>query len=202
MRKFMFVPVLLLLAVFLSTGCKGEQSSEGKEETSTEKKTDKVWKEVNLKLTEKELMAFMKAYPVFVDITKKKGKEIEPLAEKENLMSGMKMAGELKEYKEEIDKALKDYGFTFESFYETYGKVMGAVFYGTMNEVMEQSTAEMKKMLDNPDIPEESKAEIRESLKEMQETDESEEAKANKENWNVVKKHKEELQKMFEEQGE
>jgi hypothetical protein len=195
----MFVPVLLLLVIFLMTGCKGEKSAGAKEEMSAEKKTEEISEEVNLKLTEKELIAFMKAYPVFVDITKKKGEEVKPLADKDNLLSGMKMAGELKEYKEEVDKALKDYGFTLESFYEAYGKVMGAVFYGTMNEAMKQSGAEMKKILDNPDIPEESKAEIRESLKEMEETEESEEMKANKENWKIVEKHKEELKKIFEE---
>lgn len=199
MRRFVFVPVLLLLVIFLVTGCKGEKSAGAKEEVGTEKKIEEASEKVDLKLTEKELIAFMKAYPVFVDITKKKGEEVKPLTEKDNLLSGMRMAGELKEYKDEVDKALKDYGFTFESFSAAYGKVMGAVFYGTLSEGMKQSSAEMKKMLDNPDIPEESKEAIRESLKEMEETEETEEMKANKENWKIVEKHKEELKKILEE---
>jgi len=201
MRRFMFVPLLLLLVGFLITGCKGEKSAGAKEEASAEKKVEKASEEENPKLTEKELIAFMKAYPVFVGITKKKGEEIEPLAEKDNLLSGMKMAGELKEYAEEVDKALKDYGFTLESFSTAHGKVMSAFVYGTMSEAMKTSSAEMKKMLDNPDIPEESKEEIRKSLQEMEETEKSEEMKVNKENWEIVTKHQEELKKIFEEQN-
>jgi len=197
MRKFMFVPVLLLLVGFLMTGCKGEKSAGAKEEASAKKKVEKASEEVNLKLTEKELIAFMKAYPVFVDITRKKGKEVEPLAEKDNLLSGMKMAGELKEYAEEVDKALKDYGFTLESFSAVYAKVMSAFAYGKMSEAMDKSKKQMKQMLDNPNMPEEQKEEIREGLKELEE---SEEMKASKENWKIVKKHEEELTKIIKEQ--
>jgi len=196
MRKFMFVPVLLLLVGFLMTGCKGEKSAGAKEEASAEKKVEKASEEENPKLTEKELLAFMKAFPVFVDITRKKGKEIEPLAEKDNLLSGMKMAGELEEYAEEVDKALKDYGFTLESFSAAHVKVMSAFAYGKLSEAMDKSKEQMKQMLNNPNMPEEQKEEIRKGLEDLEE---SEEIKANKENWEIVKKHEEELTKLFEE---
>jgi len=128
---------------------------------------------------------------VFVEITKQKEKEIGPLADKEDLLSGMKFAGELKEYKEEIDAALKDYGFTLESFGATHNKILGAIVYGQM----ESATGEMmKKMLDNPNVPEEQKEEMRKSLKE---TEESGEMKASKENWKIVEKYRSEIENLF-----
>jgi len=189
MKRFMFLSVLLLLGSFVLTGCKGDKKAD---ETSAEKKIEAKEEAENLLLTEKEVKAFIKAFPVFVEITKQKEKEIGPLADKEDLLSGMKFAGELKEYKEEIDAALKDYGFTLESFGAAYAKVMGAFFYGQMGGANEA----MKKLLDNPNVPEEQKEEIRKNLKE---TEETKEMKALKENWEIVKKYKGEIENLFKE---
>jgi len=188
MKRFMFLSVLLLLGSFVLTGCKGDKKAD---ETSAEKKIEAKEEAENLLLTEKEVKAFIKAFPVFVEITKQKEKEIGPLADKEDLLSGMKFAGELKEYKEEIDAALKDYGFTLESFGATHNKILGAIVYGQM----ESATGEMmKKMLDNPNVPEEQKEEMRKSLKE---TEESGEMKASKENWKIVEKYRSEIENLF-----
>jgi hypothetical protein len=191
MKRFILVSLSLLLVGFLTTGCgKGEEKAT---ETSTEKKVKEEEKTEDLYLTEKEVIAFTSAYPVFVEITKKKEKDIEPLADKEDLLSSMKYSGELKEYKDEMDAALKEYGFTLESFGAAYGKIMAAYAYGQM----QGATGEMmKKMLDNPDVPDERKEEIRKSIKEAEE---SEEMKACKENWEIVKKHKEELENLLKE---
>jgi type III secretory pathway component EscV len=200
MRKFTFLALLLLLGSFLLTGCKGKESTaEGGEETSTEKQVEKASEEENPLLTEKEVVAFIEAFPVFVKITKKAEKEIDPLSDKKNLVSGMRVAGKFQQYAEELDAGLKDYGFTFETFSATYAKVMAAFAFGQMNEAMESSKVQMKQMLDNPNIPEEQKEEIREGLKEMEE---SEEMKAAKENWKIVEKHKDELIEILQEQQE
>jgi type III secretory pathway component EscV len=192
MRKFMYLSVLFLLVGFLATGCKGKGKGEKTGVASTEKKVEE--QAENLLLTEKEVTAFIEAYPVFVEITKKKEKEIEPLTDKENLVSGMQFAKEFEEYAEEIESALGKYGFTLESFGATHNKIMGAIVYSQM----ESATGEMmKKMLDNPNVPEEQKEEIRKNLKE---TEESEEIKAAKENWKIVEKYRSEIESLFRDQ--
>ncbi len=194
MKRFMFLFVLFVIVCFLATGCgKGEEKAG---DTSAEKKIEKKEEAENLYLTEKEVKAFIKAFPVFVEITKKKEKEVEPLTDKEDLISGMKFVGEVKEYKEEIGAALKDYGFTFESFASTYGKVLGAIGYGQMAVATEEL---MKRTLDNPTVPEEQKEEIMKSLKEAKEAEESEEMKATKDNWEIVKKYEDEIINILEE---
>ena len=189
MKRFMFLLVLVLMGGFVLTGCKGDKKAE---ETRHEEKIEGKEEIENLYLTEKEVKAFIKAFPVFVEITKKKEKEIGPLADKDDLVSGMKFAGELKEYKEEIDAALKDYGLTLESFGAAYAKVMSSFFYGQMGGASEQ----MKKLLDNPNITEEQKEEIRKNIKE---TEESEEMKVMKANWEIVKEYKSEIEELFKE---
>ena len=189
MKKFVFLSVLFLIVCFLSSGCgKGEEKAG---ETSAEKKIEKKEEAEDLLLTEKEVIAFIDAYPVFVEITKKKEKDIEPLADKENLLSGVRFAEEFREYAEEIEGALAEYGFTLESFGATHGKILSAIVYNQM----EAATGEMmKNMLDNPNVPEEQKEELRKSIKEAEE---SEEMKATKENWKVVEKHMSELENLF-----
>lgn len=189
MKRVVFLSVLFLIVCFLQSGCgKGEEKAG---ETSAEKKIEKKEEAEDLLLTEKEVIAFIDAYPVFVEITKKKEKEIEPLTDKENLLSGMQFAEEFREYAEEIEGALAKYGFTLESFGATHNKIMSAIVYNQM----EAATGEMmKKMLDNPNVPEEQKEEMRKNLKE---TEESEERKACKENWKIVEKYRSEIENLF-----
>jgi len=196
MKRFVSLLVLLLLVSFTITGCKGDKKAKEAGETSTEKKIEEKVDAEDLLLTEKEVKAFLEALPVFVKITKQKEKEVRPLAEKENLLNEMRIVGEFKEYKEEIDEALKEYGFTLESFASAYGKVMSAFVYGQMDKALEGAGESVKKMLDNPLIPEAEKEEIRKSLKE---TEESEEMKACKENWKIVKKYEGEIKEILKE---
>jgi hypothetical protein len=86
MKRFMFLLVLLLIVGFFASGCKGDKKAG---ETSTEKKIEGKEELENLYLTEKEVKAFIKAFPVFVEITKKKEAEIGPLSDREDLVSGM-----------------------------------------------------------------------------------------------------------------
>jgi ABC-type glycerol-3-phosphate transport system substrate-binding protein len=191
MKKFMFLFVLFLLVGFFAAGCKGKGKAEKSDVAGAEKKAEE--QAENLLLSEKEVTAFIDAYPVFVEITKNKEKEIEPLKDTENLLSGMRFAKEFEEYAEEIEAALGKYGFTLESFGATYGKIMGAVVYSQMGETHEG----VKKLLDDPNVPEEQKEEIRKSLKEYEE---SEEMKACKENWKIVEKYRSEIERLFKDQ--
>ena len=190
MRKFMFLSVLFLLAGFLMPGCKGEKSEKESADISAGRKIEDKVKD--LSLTEKEVIAFIDAYPVFAEITRQKGEEIKPLTEKGTPLRGTRIAGELIEYKEEIDAALKKYDFTFETFSASLSKVMGAYAYGQMSGV----SVEMKKLLDNPNIPEEQKEQIRKSIKEAES---SEEIQASKKNWEIVQKYKSEIERLFQE---
>ncbi len=192
MKRFILLASVLLLVSFLTTGCggKGEEKSG---ETSSEKKIEETEEAENLYLTEQEVKAFIKAYPEFVKIIENIKEDFEPLADKEDLGSGMRLASEFKEKKEEIDAALKDYGFTLESFSATHVKIMTAYAY----KQMAGATGEiMKKMLENPNVPEEQKEKIR---KNMKEAEESEEMKANKSNLEIVEKYQEELESLFKE---
>lgn len=194
MKKFMLLSVLVLLAGFLTTGCgKGEEKAE---ETSSERKTEKKVEEEteDLFLTEKEVVRFIDAYPIFVKVTKEKEKDIEPLSDKEDFASGMKFAAEFKEYKEDIDASLKEYGFTLESFGAAYGKIMAAYVYGQMQGATKEM---MNDMLNNPNISDEQKEEMRQKIKEAEE---SEEMQAAKKNWGIVEKHKSELDSLFKEE--
>ena len=56
----------------------------------------------------------------------------------------------------------------------------------------------MKKMLDTPNLSEEDKEEIRESIKELEEEDDSEEAKAYKKNLKILEKYEDDLEVIFE----
>ncbi len=191
MKRFMLLFVLFVIVCFLATGCgKGEEKAG---ETSAKKQVESKEKAEDLLLTEKEVIAFIDAYPVFVEITKQKEKEVEPLADKRSPLSGMKFAEEFKEYAEEIEGALEKYGFTLESFGATHNKILGAIVYSQMESA---TGGMMKKMLDNPNVPEEQKEEIRKNLKE---TEESEEMKACKANWEIVEKHKSQIEKLFKE---
>jgi len=192
MKRFMSVGLMILLVVFLTAGC-GGKGEEKTGDTSSKKKIEKQEEAENLYLTEKKVKAFIKAYPSFVEITEKTKEDIDPLSGKKDLISGIRITSEFKEYKEEIDAALKDYGFTLETFGAAYGKIMAAYAYGQMAGTAGEM---MKEMLDNPDVPEEQKEEIRKSMKEAEE---SEEMQVSKANWEIVKKYQEELESLLKE---
>ncbi|MBN1694898.1 hypothetical protein JW879_05815 [candidate division WOR-3 bacterium] len=188
MKRFVLLLVLLLLGGLVLTGCKGDKKAG---ETSARKEAAAKEEEENLYLTEQEVKSFIEAYPVFVEIIKRTEQEVKPLADKQSPLSGMQFAEEFKEYAEELEGSLGKYGFTLESFGATYSKILGAIVYSQMESA---TGGMMKKMLDNPNLSEEQKEEIRKNLKE---TEESEEMKASKENWKIVEKHMSEIEKLF-----
>ena len=114
MKSLVFLSVLFLLVSFLAAGCKGKEKAGKSGETGAVKKAEE--QAEDLLLTEKEVTNFIDAYPVFVEITKQKEKEVEPLAGKKSPLSGMQFVEEFKEYAEEIEAALGKYDFTLESF--------------------------------------------------------------------------------------
>ncbi|MEO0292797.1 MAG: hypothetical protein ABIN61_01065 [candidate division WOR-3 bacterium] len=203
MKRFIFLSVVLFLSVFASIGCgKKKEKTKGTEETRIYEKKGQKAETKDLLLTEKEVELFIKACPTFIEICKRHGKKIENWAEAgdKNLFADMRILEEWREYKDEIDRELKGYGFTFESFFETYSKIISSFFYGQMGQSMGMVREEMKKMLENPNIPEEQKQEIRESLKNLEKEEETEETKALRKNWEVVKKYEKEIKKIFEQE--
>jgi hypothetical protein len=199
MRKFMFLLVLLLLGSFAITGCKkGAKKAEEARKTGTEQKIEEKVKAEDLLLTEKEVQSFLKACPVFLEISKKYGKEVEGLTEKKNVMTDMRVLHEYAEYKEEYDAALKEYGYTLESFAATFGKIMGTFAFGEASKAMGGAGESMKKILDNPLVPKESKEEVKKNLAELEEYQKTEEGKAFKENWTIVEKYEDEIKALFE----
>jgi hypothetical protein len=200
MKKFMFLLVLLLIGAFAITGCKkGEKKTDVSEETSTEQKTEEKVDAKDLLLSEKEVQSFIKACPVFLEITKKYGKEVEGLATSKNPINDMQILEKYPEYKREIEMSLKEYGFTFESFSATFGKIMGTFAFGEKNKAVAVARDGMKKMLDNPAVPEESKEEVRKNLRELEEEEKSEEGQAFKQNWKIVEKYEDQIKAIFEE---
>ncbi len=196
MKKFIFLVALPLFVCFAETGCKkGAKESPGAQKSS-EEKTEEKTKAKDLSLTEKEVKSFVNALPAFIEFAKSKEKEITAMVEKEKSISGLEVANEYIEYKEEIDKVLGKYGFNLESFSSTYAKVMSTFAYGQMDKAIGAGGENMKKMLDNPMIPEKEKEEIRKNLKEYEE---SEEMKACKGNWEIVEKYEDEIKEILEE---
>lgn len=200
MKKFVFLLVLLMLGTFATTGCKkAEKTAEEARETGIDKRVEEKVKAEKFLLTEQEVQSFIKAYPVFVEICKRHEKEV---SDDVSVLNDARMLQEYGEYKEEFDGALKKYGHTLESFAATFVKVMGTLAFGATTEAMGGGAEGMKQMLDNPNLPQESREEIEKSLAKIEEFKKSEEGKACEENWPIVKKYEGELKALFEEEEE
>ena len=200
MKRLTWIVVILLFASLMLVGCRGGDSPAG---GIGKKGTEKLEFDDadELELTEKEIKAFIKAFPAFKETAEKEGEKFEALSKK-GFFGAMKTGKEALKVQKKFNKVLKPYGFTFESFTMTFAKVMGT--YGFMmgleaKKLAKDNIEAMKKMLDNPMLSEEEKEEIKESIEELEKMDDSEEAKAYKKNIKLLEKYKDELDKLFEE---
>jgi hypothetical protein len=199
MKRFAWVLVILLLSSFLLVNCRrGDSPAAGIGKKVTEKlefdDTDK------LELTEKEVKAFIKAFPDFKEAAEKEGEKLESISKK-GVLGGIKGGREYMKSAKKLNKVLKPYGFTMDTFLQTFSKVMATYGYKMSLEakkLAKDNIGAMKKMLDNPMLSEEEKDEIRESIKELEEMDDSEEAKAYKKNLKILEKYEDELEIVFE----
>lgn len=196
MKRFLSIIALIIFITFTLTGCQaGDQGSEA-QPAETEETTEAETDTEDLLLTENEVKSFIEAHPVFYKITKEKMEELEKAGESKNVFQALRGSKEYEEYVKDVNKALDKYGFNIQSFSNAYQKVMSAYFYMQTQKGREQSKENMKKMLENPNIPKEQKKEIQKSLDDLEEAEESEEVKAIKKNWEIVKKYKEEIENL------
>ena len=200
MKRLTWILVILLLSSFLLVNCKrGDSPAGGIGKKVTEKldfdETDE------LELTENETKAFIKAFPAFKEVAEKEGEKLGALSKK-GIFGAMKGGKQALKSAKKLNKALKPYGFTMETFLQTFGKIMGTYGYTMALEAKKlgkDNINAMKKMLDNPMLSEEDKKEIKETIKELEKVDDSEEAKAYKKNIKILEKYKDEIDKLFEE---
>lgn len=144
-------------------------------------------------LTESEVKSFIKAVPEFREILKKEGQEFKGRQVFSTAVIQNKSPGSVKE----INNVLKSYGFNLEGLVSTYGKITGT--YNHMmklqsNKSYRTDIRRMKDLLEKPYIPEEQKEQMKELIKEMEEEDKTEEARAYRRNTTVVLKYKAEIE--------
>jgi len=198
MKQFKSLVVLLFLLSFAITSCKGDKKTKEAGETSAEQKIEGKTESEDVLLTEKEVKAFLEAFPIFIKFVNQKEQEVERLPDSKNVLRAMKTGHTFMKYKEELDKALKAYGFTIESFVLTQAKVMGTFAYMQLDEARKASKENMQEMLNNPNIPEAQKNEIKNELKELEESEETKEIADYKENCKIVTKYQDEIESLFE----
>jgi hypothetical protein len=199
MKRLTSIFIVLLLASLLLVSCRGGDSPAG---GIGKKGTEKLEFDNadELELTESEVKAFIKAFPAFKEAAEKEGEKLEGISKK-GVLGAMKGGKEYLKSAEKLNKVLKPYGFTMDTFLATFGKVMGTYGYKMgleMKKMAKDNIEAMKKMLDNPSLSEEEKEEIRKSIKELEEEDDSEEAKAYKKNLKILEKYEGELEVIFE----
>jgi len=68
---------------------------------------------------------------------------------------------------------------------------------GDMDELYDKQIKQMKETLKNPDLPKESKEDIKKGIKEMEEQKNSEEIKNYRKNAEILKKYKDDLKIVF-----
>ena len=198
MKRFIILFTVLFLISSLFVGCRRAAESPVEEVTrKTEGKTEFSDTD-DVLLTEKEVKAFIKAHPVFVEVAKKEGEKFEGIDK--NVFKALKGGRQAVKSVKKINKALKPYGFDMESFMVTYGKIMGTVAYKMgleAKKLAKGNIKSMKDLLDNPNIPEDQKESIRESIEELEKEDDSEEAKAYRKNIPILEKYKVDLEMLF-----
>lgn len=199
MKKFALLFVLLLLVSGLFVECRrGEETPApgiGKK-IGSKLKFDNT---EELLITENEVKAFIKAYPDFIETAEKEGEKLKGIGGKD-LLKAMRGGRQALKSVKKINKVLKPHGFTIESYMKTYAKIFGTYSYMMgleAKKLAKGNIKSMKALLDNPNIPEEQKEEIREAIKELEKEDDSEEAKAYKKNIRIIKKYKEDLEALF-----
>lgn len=192
-KRIGVLQVFLCLFILNVGGCK-------KEMETTETNVPKITIEQvrftdtgDILLTESEVKSFIKAVPEFREILKKEGQEFKGRQVFSTAVIQNKSPGSVKE----INNVLKSYGFNLEGLVSTYGKITGT--YNHMmklqsNKSYRTDIRRMKDLLEKPYIPEEQKEQMKELIKEMEEEDKTEEARAYRRNTTVVLKYKAEIE--------
>ena len=198
MKRLVILFTVLFLISALFVGCRRAAESPAEEVTGRTEGKGEFSDTDDVLLTEKEVKAFIKAHPVFTEVAKKEGEKFEGMDK--SVFKALKGGRQAAKFVEKINKVLKPYGFDMESFMVTYGKIMGTFSYQMgleAKKLAKGNIKSMKDLLDNPNIPEDQKESIRESIEELEKEDDSEEAKAYKKNVAILEKYKVDLEELF-----
>ncbi|RKZ30287.1 hypothetical protein DRQ36_06075 [bacterium] len=181
MRRFVALLLVVLIAVF-GIGCCGAVDEAKEVAKAAKEVADAATKfaedmeklkdeEGNFELTQKRIDRFIEHYPVLMRIIEEKQDKVER-AESESSMVGITEFASL-------DKDLRNAGIdNAAEFYLTLIEVSAGIYYIIYEEQMESAKEEiakgieeMKKQLENPDVPEDQKEAIREAVKSMEESE-------------------------------
>jgi len=99
MKQFKSLVVLFFLLSFAITSCKGDKKTKGAGETSAEQKIEGETESEDILLTEKEVKAFLEAFPVFTEFVNQKEQEVERLPDSKNVLTAMKTGHAFMKYK-------------------------------------------------------------------------------------------------------
>jgi methyl-accepting chemotaxis protein len=150
------------------------------------------------KLTEGELQKFMKVFPVAKDEIEKSGKEFE--SNNDNIESWIGQFATVNKEVAGLDAKLSAAGMAWNEFWPAFAKTWTASIAVMMTKEMgemEEGMAEIKKQLNDPKIPDAQKEMMKAALGAMEEMKKIAD-KVPQENKDVVKKHWDELTKLFE----
>ena len=196
MKKSIILFIALLFFFPLFEGCK--KGTKAPAEEVIRESVEPVVDTVDFLLTENEVRAFIKAYPVFIETINEKGRMFEEYDK--NLLKTTEKGEQVSESEEKLNKVLKPYGFDLKSFMVTYGKITEAYSHTTMidaQEIAERNIKEMKRLLEKPYISAEQKEEMRKIIKEIEKEKDIEKNQIYKKNTVIVQKHKDKLEKIF-----
>jgi len=197
-KKFL----LLLIAVFvfslLLANCKkaAKAPAEG-----TMKKAGSVSKSSNTEdilLTEKEVQGFIKTFPVVKKELEKLGKKVE--GKNMNALQAIRTGKDAEKTLKKLDSVLKPYGLSTVTFFGTYGKIAqsyGMLSLGGPEKYYDKLIQTNKSSLNVPNIPEETKKQIEQNIKELEQQKNSEETKIIAQNCKILEKYKDDIKTIF-----
>ncbi len=183
MKKTIITLILIGIAIY-GLGCCGAvdkakemaEEVEGTVETAARlsEEMEKLKNEDGeFELTQSRIDKFIREFPIFEKAMKEKSDEVEKT--EDEFQKGMKSLSEISN----IDEDLRSAGIeNTAEFYLTMTEVSAAMFYLAFKSAMEEArtemdkqVAEMEKQLEDPNIPEEQKEVIRQTIEGLKESD-------------------------------
>jgi|GEM_PF-6024235 len=198
MKRLTLIFIVSLLISLLFVNCKKSEKSPAEDVTKKSGEVGESTDAQDMLLTEKEVQNFIKAFPAFKTESEKLGKKF--AGSDKNVLKAMRTSSQAVKSVKKLDKMLKPYGFTMDTFFETYAKIMssyGMMALGGPGKFYDAQIEQMKQVLKSPNLPEESKKEMEESIKELEETKNSDETKILGKNVKILEKYKDDLKGLF-----
>jgi len=198
MKRLTLIFIVSLLISLLFVNCKKSEKSPAEDVTKKSGEVEKSSDTQDMLLTEKEVQNFIKAFPIFKTEAEKLGEKFK--GGDKNILQAMRTGKEAAGAMKKLNNVLKPYGLTTESFFETYGKVAasyGMLAMGGPNKYYDQMIQSSKASLNVPNIDKETKKEIEQNIKDLEEQRNSEDTKAIAKNCTILEKYKDEIEGIF-----